>query len=68
MAILVGGGLWGVAGMFLGVPIFACIYAGVRAYSSYRLRRKGLPVPASCYATHEPVWPDDGEEKQDKPG
>ena len=68
VAILVGGGLWGVAGMFLGVPIFACIYAGVRAYASYRLRRKGLPVPASCYATHEPVWPDDGEEKQDKPG
>ena len=25
VAILVGGGLWGVAGMFLGVPIFACL-------------------------------------------
>lgn len=67
VAILVGGGIWGVAGMFLGVPIFACIYAGVRAYSAYRLRRKGLPVPASCYATHEPVWPDDdGDGKKDR--
>lgn len=59
VAILVGGGLWGVVGMFLGVPICACVYAGVRAYSNYRLRKKGLPADASCYATHKPVWPDD---------
>jgi len=59
VAILVGGGLWGVAGMFLGVPIFACLYAGVRTYSAYRLKKKGLPVSAASYATHEPVWPED---------
>ena len=59
VAILVGGGLWGVAGMFLGVPIFACFYAGVRAYSAYRLTKKGLPVSSASYATHKPVWPDD---------
>ena len=67
VAILVGGGLWGVAGMFLGVPICACVYAGVRAYSAYQLKKKGLPVETACYATHKPVWPDDappeGEEK-----
>lgn len=59
VAILVGGGLWGVAGMFLGVPVCACVYAGVRAFSAYRLKKKGLPVEASCYTTHKPVWPDE---------
>lgn len=60
LAILVGGGLWGVAGMFLGVPICACIYAGIRFFSDSRLKKKGLPVSASSYATHQPVWPEDG--------
>ncbi len=63
VAILVGGGLWGVAGMFLGVPIFACIYAGVKSYSTYRLSRKGLPVSTASYATHQPVWPEDRTEQ-----
>ena len=66
VAILVGGGLWGVAGMFLGVPIFACIYAGIRYWSAYRLKRKGLPVDSTSYATHKPVWPEDEEERQEK--
>lgn len=63
VAILVGGGLWGVAGMFLGVPICACIHAGARAWSAYRLKRKGLPVESENYATHKPVWPEDEAEK-----
>jgi len=66
VAILVGGGLWGVAGMFLGVPIFACIYAGVRYWSAYRLQRKGLPVSVDSYASHKPVWPEDEGEKAEK--
>ncbi len=59
VAILVGGGLWGVLGMFLGVPVFACIFTGVRTYSAYRLKKKGLPTESMNYATHEPVWPED---------
>ena len=59
VAILTGGGLWGVAGMFLGVPVFACFYTGVRSYSAYRLKKKGLPVDAASYATSEPAWPED---------
>lgn len=59
VAILVGGGLFGVLGMFLGVPIFACLYAGIRSYSAYRLRKKGLPTATSCYASHRPVTPED---------
>ena len=69
VAILVGGGLWGVAGMFLGVPICACIYAGVRAFSNYRLKKKGLPVGSASYTTHQPVWPEESEAEKtaDKP-
>ena len=66
VAILVGGGLWGVAGMFLGVPIFACLYAGVRYWSAYRLKQKGLPVSADSYATHRPVWPEESGEKSEE--
>ncbi len=60
VAILVGGGLWGVPGMFFGVPLFACILAGIRSYSAYRLRQKGMPTETSSYATHQPVWPEEG--------
>ena len=47
--------LWGVLGMFLGVPIFACAYAGVRACAAYRLRKKGLPTDTASYLSHGPV-------------
>ena len=60
VAILVGGGLWGVPGMFLGVPIFACIHTGVRSFCAYRLQKKGLPVDLASYATHGPVRPENG--------
>ena len=42
VAILVGGGFGGVLGMFLGVPVFACIHSAVRALSEASLRRKGV--------------------------
>jgi len=55
--------------MFLGVPICACIYAGVRAFSNYRLKKKGLPVGSASYTTHQPVWPEESEAEKtaDKP-
>ena len=37
VAILIGGGFFGVAGMFLGVPVFACLYAAVGYDSNRRL-------------------------------
>lgn len=61
VAILVGGGLWGIVGMFLGVPLFACIYTAVRSFSTYWLRKKGLPVDTASYSTHGPMWPEDQE-------
>jgi len=68
VAILVGGGLWGIPGMFLGVPIFACIYAGLNGYANYRLRRKGMPVDTENYTTYEPVWPEDKGDEPPKQG
>ena len=41
VAILIGGGFFGVPGMFLGVPVFACLYAAVKHFSLQRLRAKG---------------------------
>lgn len=42
VAIVVGGGLFGFAGMLLGVPTFAVIYTLTRAWVNDRLKKKGL--------------------------
>ena len=55
VAILVGGGLWGILGMFIGVPTFACIYTGIRKFSEWRLEKKGLPIHSYNYRTHKPL-------------
>ena len=67
VAILLGGGLFGVMGMFLGVPAFACVYTAVRAYSAYRLKQKGLPEDTESYYTHEPLSPQPPEDEEQKP-
>ena len=66
VAILVGGGLWGVGGMFVGVPVFACLYTGVRRFCAWRLREKGLPTHSYNYRTHRPV-PDEELGRQTPP-
>ena len=43
-SVTVGGALSGVVGMFLGVPIFALIYAGIHDYITVRLRHKKITV------------------------
>ena len=57
VAILIGGGLFGVVGMFIGVPLFACLYTAVRTYAAYRLRLKGLPEATTSYYSHAPDLP-----------
>ncbi len=45
VAILVGGGFFSVLGMFLGVPVFACVYAAVKHFTGQRIEKlsgKGL--------------------------
>lgn len=42
VAIVVGGGLFGFAGMLLGVPTFAVLYSLVKEWAEHRLEEKGL--------------------------
>lgn len=49
-AILLGGGLFGFAGMLLGVPVFAVIYYMIKTYIEWRLRVKKLPTSTKEYS------------------
>lgn len=48
-SILVGGGLFGVIGMILGVPTFAMIYYIVKIMIEHRLENRNLPTETDCY-------------------
>lgn len=48
-AILVGGGLFGILGMFISVPIFAVIYTFVKSFIDVKLEKKQLPISADAY-------------------
>lgn len=50
-SILIGGGFFGVFGMILGAPCFACIYALVRTICEEKLKKKDLPVDTDVYLT-----------------
>ena len=43
-AITVGGSLFGLPGMVVGVPVFAVLYTLVRRYTYNRLRDRDVPV------------------------
>ncbi|MCR5354637.1 MAG: AI-2E family transporter [Lachnospiraceae bacterium] len=55
VAIVVGGGLFGVPGMIIGVPTMALIYYLVGRLTSYRVRKKGLPEETDDYYNMERV-------------
>ena len=48
-SILLFGGLFGFAGMVLGVPVFAMIYSVISRMVSYGLRSRGLPQETEDY-------------------
>ena len=50
-SITIFGGLFGVLGMVVGVPIFAVFYAGVKAVVNRLLRKKELPTDLQLYMT-----------------
>ncbi len=43
-SIIVGGGFFGIIGMFLGVPIFAVIYLLVREFIHFKIDKQGLDI------------------------
>ncbi len=65
-SILVGGGLFGFAGLLFAVPVFATIYMFVSRNAERNLRKRRLPyetddfigVPALDPVTHQPVYDD----------
>ncbi len=64
VAILVGGGFFGVMGMFLGVPVFACLRTLVKYLVDRRLRRRNMPIEAYHYVDRDREGgdePPDGE-------
>lgn len=50
ISIVIGGGLFGFTGMLLSVPVFALLYAIVRALIEGRLKKRGLPISSAAYA------------------
>ena len=55
LAIVLGGGFFGIPGILLSVPFFALIYAIVKSTVEARLLRLGLPTATSEYILPEPV-------------
>ena len=49
-SIILGGGLFGFAGMILGVPVFVVIYTALSALVDKQLRRNDLPQDFDTYA------------------
>ncbi|MBQ8171215.1 MAG: AI-2E family transporter [Oscillospiraceae bacterium] len=49
ISILVGGGLFGILGMFLGVPVCAVIYMLFKEYVEEKLRKRKLPLKTDDY-------------------
>lgn len=53
IAVLIGGGLFGFAGMVFGVPVFAVVYIYVNKITTKNLAKKGKAVLTSDYYTLE---------------
>ncbi len=52
-AIIVGGGLFGVMGMFVGVPVFSVLYMLTKQYLNSRLANKGMSIRTADYASEK---------------
>lgn len=57
-SIILGAGVFGFAGMLIGVPIFMLIYTGVGILIERGLERKGLPVENSFYSNLDHIDPE----------
>ena len=49
IGIIIGGGLFGFAGMLLAVPVFAIIYMLIKEFLEDKLKKKNLPVEGAIY-------------------
>ena len=49
ISLAIAGGLFGVAGMILGVPLFAVLYVWTKRFIENRLKKRSLPVSTLSY-------------------
>lgn len=54
IAILAGGSFFGLAGMFFGVPVCACLYSAADFLVRVLLKKKDLPLATEAYAAGTP--------------
>lgn len=57
-AILLGGGLFGIIGMILAVPLFAVLYSGISLLVDTRLKKRGLATETAEYLDIAGIDPD----------
>ena len=62
-AILVGGGIFGIIGMFIGVPAFAVIYKFTKEFLEKKLKSKNLPEHTENYKVIKGIKDFDDVEK-----
>ena len=66
VSILVGGGFFGVLGMFLAVPVFAALQTLAKYLVNRQLRRRGMPLDAKHYVNlNKEVQPAGKEPEQE---
>ena len=64
-AIILGGGLFGVVGLIMGVPLFAIIYYFISVAINDRLKSKELPTEAIYYSSECIDYSSGEEDKED---
>lgn len=57
VAILLFGGLMGIPGMIIGVPLWAVMVAGVRHFRDHELRKKSMPTDEKMYENLQYIDP-----------
>lgn len=60
-SIIVGAGLFGFAGMLLGVPVFVVLYTGLTGMVDRKLKRSGLPTDGEYYKGLDYISSETGE-------
>lgn len=58
VAILLFGGLMGIPGMIIGVPLWAVFMAGIKYFRNHELRKKSMPTEESFYENVDYINPE----------
>lgn len=58
VAILLFGGLMGIPGMIIGVPLWAVFMAGIKYFRNHELRKKSMPTEESFYENMDYINPE----------